>query len=61
MKTIRKRAKLEYLDDMLEEIDLYLTEIGMPKKYRLETQLIAEELFTNTARYSYETDSENNY
>ena len=57
MKRIVVPADLTYLHELLKQADEYLQEKGCGPEFISETELILEELFTNTVNYAYENSN----
>ena len=53
MKVIMYPAQLTYLHNILEQVDKYLAKKDCTPEFISETDLIIEELFTNTVHYAY--------
>ena len=53
MKIITVPADLSYLHEVLTQVDEYLESQGCSQEFISETELIIEELFTNTVHYAY--------
>ncbi len=54
MKVIMYPAQLTYLHNILEQVDQYLMMKNCSPEFISETDLIIEELFTNTVNYAYD-------
>ena len=53
MKTFIRPAEISELDPLISDVTDYLRSLGFSEAFILETELVVEEMFSNTAYYAY--------